>query len=188
MKNSAKIIFLLSGLLLLTSLSIYAAEPVTVYYSEDGKFTLPFGRSYNYADVLVKRVVDGDTIQIESGERVRLIGIDTPEMHESNKLYRDAQRTKQDISTIQKLGLRAYAFTKNLVEAKRVSLEFDVEKRDKYGRLLAYVYLKDGTFVNAEIVKQGYASLMTIPPNVKYADLFLKLYQEARNNKRGLWR
>jgi micrococcal nuclease len=119
---------------------------------------------------------------------VRLIGIDTPEMHESNKLYRDAQRSGQDISTIQKLGRRAYEFTKNLVEGKRVSLEFDVEKYDKYGRVLAYVYLKDGTFVNAEIVKEGYASLMTIPPNVKYADLFLRLYREARENRRGLWK
>ncbi|MCX5715222.1 MAG: thermonuclease family protein [Candidatus Omnitrophica bacterium] len=108
-------------------------------------------------------------------------------MHESNKLYRDAQRTNQNVRTIQKLGRRSYEFTKNLVEGKRVSLEFDVEKHDKYGRLLVYVYLKDGTFVNAEIVKQGYANLMTIPPNVKYADLFLKLYRQARDEKRGLW-
>jgi len=151
-------------------------------------FTFPFGKTYDYADILVKRAVDGDTLQLETGERVRLIGIDTPEMHESDKLYRDAQRSKQDISTIQKLGRRAYEFTKNLVEGKRVSLEFDVEKRDKYERLLAYVYLKDGTFVNAEIVKQGYASLMTYPPNVKHADLFLKLYREARENRRGLWK
>jgi micrococcal nuclease len=143
---------------------------------------------YNYSDIMVKRVVDGDTIVLENAERVRLIGIDTPEMHESDKLYRDSQRTRQDIKTIKALGRRAYEFTKNLVEGKRVSLEFDVEKHDKYGRILAYVYLKDGTFVNAEIVKQGYASLMTIPPNVKYADLFLKLYQEARENRRGLWR
>jgi micrococcal nuclease len=93
------------------------------------------------------------------------------------------------VRTIQELGRRAYEFTKKLVEGKRVSLEFDVEKYDKYGRLLAYVYLKkDGTFVNAEIVKQGYASLMTILPNAKYADLFLKLYREARLNNRGLWR
>jgi micrococcal nuclease len=151
-------------------------------------FTIPFGKAYDYADILVKRAVDGDTLVLENGERVRLIGIDTPEMHESNKLYRDAQRSKQDISTIQKLGRRAYEFTKNLVEGKRVSLEFDVEKYDKYGRLLAYVYLKDGTFVNAEIVKQGYASLMTYPPNVKYADLFLRLYRQARENRRGLWK
>jgi len=165
----------------------FGCDRTTTHYSQEGKFTVPFGKSYNYADILVKRVIDGDTIQLESGERVRLIGIDTPEMHESDKLYRDSQRTQQDIKTIQKLGRRAYEFTKSLVEGKRVSLEFDVERRDKYDRLLTYVYLKDGTFVNAEIVKQGYASLMTIPPNVKYADLFLRLYQEARLNKRGLW-
>lgn len=147
-----------------------------------------FGESYNYADILVRRVFDGDTLQLESGEKVRLIGIDTPEMYESDKLNRDAWRTKQDKSTIQKLGRQASEFTKSLVEGKRVSLEFDVEKYDKYDRLLAYVYLKDGTFVNAKIVEEGYASLMAIPPNVKYADLFLRLYREAREKRRGLWK
>ena len=179
----------LTGLLSLALIYILSAyEPVKVYFSEDGKFSIPFGKSYNYTNILVTRAVDGDTLKLENGERVRLIGIDTPEMHESQKLYRDSTRSGQDISTIQKLGRRAYEFTKNLVESKRVSLEFDVEKHDKYGRLLAYVYLKDGTFVNARIVEEGYASLMTFPPNVKYADLFLKLYQEARNNRKGLWR
>ncbi len=66
-----------------------------------------------------------------------------------------------------------------------VHLEFDVQQRDRYGRLLAYVYLKDGTFANAWLVEQGYAQVMTVPPNVKYQDLFLKLQREAR---RGLWR
>jgi micrococcal nuclease len=158
-----------------------------IYSTGEGKFSIPFGKTYNYTDIVVKRAVDGDTLVLESGERVRLIGIDTPELHESNKLYRDSQRTGQDIRTIKELGRRAYEFTKNLVEGKRVSLEFDVEKHDKYGRLLAYVYLKDGIFVNAEIVRQGYASLMTYPPNVKYADLLVKLYRQARENKRGLW-
>jgi micrococcal nuclease len=188
MRNITKIIFLLVGLFLFAIFFLYAYEPVTVYYSENGKFTIPFGKSYDYTNIYVKRVVDGDTIQLESGERVRLIGIDTPEMHESDKLSRDSQRTQQDIRTIKEFGRRAYAFTRNLIEGKRVSLEFDVEKQDKYGRLLAYVYLKDGTFVNARIVQEGYASLMTMPPNVKYADLFLRLYQEARQNKRGLWK
>jgi len=86
------------------------------------------------------------------------------------------------------MGQLSYKFTKDLVEGKAVSLEFDLERQDRYKRLLAYVYLKDKTFVNAEIVKQGYASLMTYPPNVKYADLFLELYREARENKRGLWK
>jgi micrococcal nuclease len=178
---------LIATLLLSIKLCVYADEINVNYNSDKGIFTVPFGKSYDYTNIYVKRAVDGDTLQLENGERVRLIGIDTPEMHESDKLYRDAQRTKQDIRTIQKLGLSAYEFTKNLVEGKRVSLEFDVERRDRYNRLLAYVYLKDGTFVNAKIIEQGYASLMSIAPNVKYADLFLKLYQEARLNKRGLW-
>lgn len=167
---------------------LYSQGQGKIYHSEEGKFVLPFGRDYNYSDIRVKRVVDGDTLVLETGERVRLIGIDTPELHESNKLYRDAGRTGQDVRTIQKLGQKAYEFTRSLVEGKRVSLEFDVEKYDRYERLLAYVYLKDGTFVNAEIVKQGYANLMTFPPNVKYVDLFQQLYQEARENRRGLWK
>jgi micrococcal nuclease len=159
-----------------------------VTFTDEGKVSLPFGASYNYEDILVTRAVDGDTLKLESGERVRLIGIDTPEMHESEKLYRDSKRSGQDIATIQSLGRKAYKFTRELVEGKRVRLEFDVEKNDKYKRLLAYVYLKDGTFVNAEIVKQGYGSLMTYPPNVKHVELFKDLYKEARENKRGLWR
>lgn len=166
-----------------------ADEPITIQNTKDWKWSIPFGKTYNYTDILVKRVVDGDTLQIESGEKVRLIGIDTPEMHESNKLYKDSQRSGEDVATIQKLGRSAYEFTRKLVEGKRVSLEFDVEKYDKYNRLLAYVYInRDKTFVNAEIIKEGYASVMTFPPNVKYSDLFLKLYQEARKNKRGLWK
>jgi len=183
-KLKLKIVFLV---ILFLPLNLCANEPIKVYYSQNGKFSIPFGKSYNYLDILVKRVIDGDTLQLVNGERVRLIGIDTPELHESDKLYRDSLRTKQDARIIQELGRRAYEFTKQLVEGKRVILEFDVEKYDRYKRLLAYVYLKDGTFVNAEIVKQGYASLMTIPPNVKYSDLFLRLYQEARQNLRGLW-
>lgn len=174
---------------LLCSFSLVSCkqEPGMVHRYGENKVSIPFGESYNYTDILVTRAVDGDTLKLENGERVRLIGMDTPEMHESNKLYRDASHQHQDVGVIQALGRRAYQFTKGLVEGKNVSLEFDVERHDKYGRILAYVYLKDGTFVNAEIVKQGYASLMTIPPNVKYADLFQKLYKEAREKKRGLW-
>ena len=140
-----------------------------------------------YNDILVRRVIDGDTVELESRERVRLIGIDTPEMHYSQKLLRDSRKSKKDIEAIKAMGRRAYQFTRGLLEGKRVDLELDVEKRDRYGRLLAYVYLKDGTFVNARIVEEGYASLLTIPPNIKHADLFLRLYRKARAENRGLW-
>jgi len=75
-----------------------------------------------------------------------------------------------------------------LVEDKTVVLEFDVERRDRYERLLAYVYLKDGTFVNAWLVENGYAMVMTVPPNVRHQELFLKFQREAREERRGLWR
>jgi len=142
----------------------------------------------DYRCVLVSRVVDGDTLVMENNQRVRLIGIDTPEMHDSSKLNRDAKRSGEDIETIKALGRQSYEFTKKLLQGQRVRLEFDVERYDKYKRILAYVYLEDGTFANARIVEEGYASLMTYPPNVKYADLFLKLYRQAREDKRGLWK
>lgn len=182
------VLFPILGILALSAY-LYAGDLDPVFHSrEEIKFKIPVGKSYDYANIEVKRVVDGDTLVLVSGERVRLIGIDTPELHESDKLYRDSKRSQQSASEIKEMGQRAYQFTKDLVEGKVVSLEFDVEREDRYKRLLAYVYLKDGKFVNAEIVKAGYASLMTYPPNVKYADLFLKLYREARENKHGLWK
>jgi len=122
----------------------------------------------------VQRVVDGDTIVLSTRERVRYIGINTPELHHPKK-------------PVEAYAREAKAFNRKLVEGKRVRLEFDIERRDKYGRLLAYVYLEDGTFVNAELIRQGYAQIMTFPPNVKYADLFLTYERQAREKNRGLW-
>ena len=140
------------------------------------------------AKLFVKRVIDGDTIVLSDDTKVRLIGVDTPELHYSEKLLKDSRRSGKDVKTIQRLGSRAKEFTKEMCLNKAVSLQYDVEKRDRYGRTLAYVYLEDGTFLNAEIIKAGYAQIMTIPPNVKYADLFLSLEQEARKESKGLWR
>ncbi|MDD5136577.1 MAG: thermonuclease family protein [Candidatus Omnitrophica bacterium] len=136
---------------------------------------------------VVARAVDGDTLKLSDGRRVRLIGVDTPEVHYSNKLLRDSNRSGKDVKAIQALGKRSADFTRQLCEGKRVRMETDVKKFDKYGRLLAYVYLEDGTFVNARILEDGYGQVMTIPPNVKYADRFLKLQQQARDNHKGLW-
>ena len=142
----------------------------------------------DHADILVTRVYDGDTIMLANGERVRLTGIDTPESSENRKLVRDAKRSGQDAQDIMRMGRRASAFTRGLVNGRRVRLEFDIQQRDKYGRLLAYVYrLDDGLFINAEIIRSGYAYPMTIPPNVRHADEFKELFREARAGKRGLW-
>lgn len=181
------VILLLIGLLALTGY-LFSADLDPQYHSkEEFSWKIPIGKSYDYNDILVKRVIDGDTLLLENDQRVRLIGIDTPEMHDSEKLERDARRSSQDTKAIKRMGIESYEFTRQLAQGKRVRLEFDVERYDKYKRILAYVYLADGTFLNARIVEAGYASLLTYVPNVRYADLFLKLYNQARENRRGLW-
>lgn len=122
---------------------------------------------------LVKRVVDGDTIELAEGTKVRYLGIDTPEAVHPSK-------------PVEFMGKEASELNRQLVEGKDVRLEFDVQRTDKYGRTLAYVYV-DTIFVNAELVKRGFAQVLTIPPNVKYSDVFLRLQREARELKTGLW-
>jgi len=122
----------------------------------------------------VTRVIDGDTIELANGEKVRLIGLDTPETLHPEK-------------PVEYYGEEASEFTKRMVEGKRIRLEYDVQQRDRYGRLLAYVYLEDGTFLNAELLRQGYANLATHPPNVKHVEQFVQLQREARENHRGRW-
>lgn len=121
----------------------------------------------------VTKVIDGDTIHLENGEKVRYIGINTPE-------------TKHPTKGVEMYGKEAYEANRRIVEGKTVKIELDVEQRDRYGRLLAYVWV-DKTFVNAWLVENGYAQVMTVPPNVKYQDLFLKLQKQAREKNIGLW-
>ncbi|MFA6142375.1 MAG: thermonuclease family protein [Candidatus Omnitrophota bacterium] len=135
----------------------------------------------------VERVVDGDTFKLSDGRRVRLIGVDTPEYHYSEKLLRDSRRNHQDMKSIQAMGRKAYDFTRHLCEGKKVRLEEGVKGQDRYGRLLVYAYLEDGTFVNARILEEGYGQVMTVPPNVKHADMFLKLQRRSREEGKGLW-
>ncbi len=140
----------------------------------------------------VLKIVDGDTLKVRYKgieESVRLVGIDTPESRPNKKAKNDAQRSGEDLRTITAMGKEATRYVKSLVKpGDTVRIEFDVQKRDKYGRLLAYVYLPNGTMLNEEIVKAGYANVMTVPPNVKYQERFLKDYREARENRRGLWK
>ncbi len=145
----------------------------------------------NLPQARVVRVIDGDTIQVRLSnartERVRLIGIDTPEVYESEKLERDSRESGRSREEIQALGRLASEFTKRYLDGENVGLELDAQTRDLYGRLLAYVWLPDGTLFNMVIMREGYAQILTIPPNVKYADLFLACQREAREKMRGLW-
>jgi micrococcal nuclease len=145
-----------------------------------------------YEKVKVISILDGDTLKVlyhKMKESIRLIGIDTPESIPNKKAIQDAQRKKSDIETITLQGREAKNFVKDLVKpGDLLEIEFDVRARDKYGRLLAYLYLPTGKMLNEEIVKAGYAQLMTIPPNLKYQERFLRAYREAKENHRGLWK
>jgi len=132
-----------------------------------------FGDGY-----FVRRIVDGDTIQLQNGKFVRYIGIDTPETRKRVRgvwLYKPEQ-----------YSLDAKKLNSELVGGRRVELEFDSEEYDKYGRWLAYVHA-EGKMVNEEILKAGYAKILVIPPNTKYLKRFKKAEQEAKDNKRGIW-
>ncbi len=139
----------------------------------------PVASQADSAVVQVVRVIDVDTIQVccVFGDRVevRSIGVDTPETH-------------HPMRGVEPYGLEASEANRKLVDGKTVRLEFDVQQFDKYGSTLAYVYLEDDTFVNAWLVEHGYAMVMTVPPNVKHQELFLRLQREAREERRGLWR
>lgn len=120
-------------------------------------------------EVLCTRVIDGDTIEVLGGERVRYIGIDTPEMR-----------------PIEAWAEAATSANRELVEGRMVRLELDVQERDRYGRVLAYVWV-GGLLVNEELVRLGYAQVSTYPPNVRYQERFLAAEGEARAAGRGLW-
>lgn len=163
--------------LLLTSCARDSGDP------RGGKTPSPGGPAVLPARVA--RVIDGDTLEVRLAagerERVRLIGIDTPEDTREHEYF----------------GPEATAATARRAGGRDVWLERDVEERDRYGRLLAYVWLEiprqgdepeaRGRMLNAALLAEGLAQLMTVPPNVKYVDLFVKLQREARDGNRGMW-
>jgi micrococcal nuclease len=124
--------------------------------------------------------VDGDTFWIINSkgenEKIRLIGVDAPESRKSGK------------KEIGFYGKESKTYLEQILTGRKVRLEYDVSKYDRYKRTLAYVYLENGTFLNAHLIKNGYAAVMTVPPNVKYAEQFVQLQKEARDKKKGLWK
>ncbi len=140
----------------------------------------------------VVHVVDGDTFEckLSSGQelKVRLIGVDTPESSDNPKARKDAEKTGISVEEIVRMGKLSKELTKKLLpKGELVYLEQDVQPTDRYGRTLAYVWLKDGRMLNEVLLLEGYAQVYTIPPNVKYQERFLQAQRRAREERRGLW-
>lgn len=125
-------------------------------------------------EALVERVVDGDTFVIDKGQKVRMIGINTPESVDPRR-------------PVEFYGKEASRFTKELLEGKKVYLQWGQTPKDRYGRWLAWVWLPDGTFVNGELVAKGYAQVYTFKDNPEHAEYLLQLQKQAREEKLGLW-
>lgn len=123
---------------------------------------------------LVKRVLDGDTLELENGQKVRYIGINTPETSDPRK-------------KIECFGQKAKEENKRLVEGKKIKLIADISETDRYHRLLRYVFV-DNVFVNDYLVRNGFAQTATFPPDVKFQKQFQLAENEARINSRGLWK
>ena len=143
-------------------------NPGTTQQSSFAHQTGQSDRKWRY----VQRVVDGDTIILDGGERVRLIGVDTPESVHPRK-------------PVEYFALDASAFTKRTAERKRVWLEYDQTRADRYGRTLAYVHLPDGRVLNEEIIRQGYGHVYTRFP-FKYLERYRELEKQARQSGVGL--
>ena len=122
------------------------------------------------SEVSVVRVIDGDTVSISGGERIRYLGIDTPEIGDDAEFF----------------GPEASGFNRSLIVGHDIRVEKDVSDRDRFDRLLRFVYA-DGILVNAELVREGYARATAFEPDTKYAPCFAALEQEAREAGRGMW-
>lgn len=140
---------------------------------------------------IVSRVIDGDTVEVAlagSRERLRLIGIDTPESRSNHRATQQALRSNYSKEAILAMGKCAQQFTKLLLPTGQpVRIETDRRKRDKYGRLLGYVYLPSGEMVNEIILSSGYAYPLSIPPNIRYETRFRENFRKSVSQKMGLW-
>jgi micrococcal nuclease len=157
-----------------TCLKLAIVTLLAVYFYPN--FTSVISGEFEY----VQRVVDGDTLVLGTGERVRLISVDAPESVRPN-------------TPVQRFGKEAADFTRRMVEGKRVRLEYDQanaanghKDNTQQKRTLAYVFLEDGTLLNAEIIKQGYGHALTRYPFSRMEE-FRHLEREAREQRRGLW-
>ncbi len=144
-----------------------------------------------YQNIVVKKVISADVFTLESGEKIKLIGLRAPEppkiVRENVKRDEFGFVIKERKNSEINLEEDAFYFVQNLLEGKHVRLEFDAEKKDIRHRTFAYAFfLKSNIFINAEILRNGFSYLQIRPPNTKYAEELRKAYREARQEKRGI--
>jgi len=163
--NSKKIIFACLILLIASVISIYL-----FLYRGKGKSPKILTKN-DFESLMVVRVIDGDTIELENGERVRYLGIDTPEIQQKECGAEEASN-----------------FNKNLVEGKKVKLLKDTTDKDSYGRILRYVFTEDGEFVNYLLLRNGFAQTLPIPPDTLFDKTFEDALKTAKKENLGIWR
>jgi micrococcal nuclease len=136
------------------------------------KLSYPDLNDKNYETAIVKRVIDGDTFETDDGQKVRLIGVNTPEISGQAEYY----------------GKEASEFSRQRLSGEKVYMFSDVGDKDRYGRLLRYIFIdQEPVMFNEILLIEGYANVMTVPPNVRFAEKFVTLEREARENQKGLW-
>ena len=189
-------IFIIAACILFSPVSVRAAEMYTLE--------------------TIRRVISGDVFKLESGKKVRLIGVDAPEDEPNRKAKEDSKRTGQDLNAIIKTGKTTTQWVKSRLEGKKIFLKYDKKRKGDRREELVYAYLFDVStfyggivvrerfedvqfdwwevpergryvFINATIIKGGYATPVRNLPNVKYADFFEKVYREGKENSEGLW-
>ena len=172
--------FAIALFLILANISLLSAEEEPLFNG--------FGDSKKYEKVLVEKVMSADYFLLSTGEQIKLIGIKAPSPPRRKEIEVDENHivVRKEDDPNETIEEKAIHFAKELLEDHYIRLEFDNEKKDSAFRTLAYAFLPDGTFVNAEIVRQGFANLNISPPNTKYNEELRKAYQEARHEKRGL--
>lgn len=183
---------------------------ICILFSTTTGFTAEY-----YVLETIKRVISGDTFQLENGKKIRLIGLDAPEIKANRKAKEDSRRTGQSLEAIIKRGKMTMDWVVPRLKGKKIFLKYDVQKKDNRGAEWVYAYLYDVSnfyggiierqgfdvqfewwevpergsyvFINGTILKGGYATPVRNPPNVKYADLFEELYWDAKEKSEGLW-
>ena len=163
----------IAGLLSLFALALSQSVPTVDTAQHTATAPIPNTQTHTEVSMrTVARIIDGDTIELDDGSTVRYIGIDTPEVYPKRNCY----------------GSEAAAYNTELILGKNVRLVSDVSNTDKYSRLLRYVYLEDGTFVNEKLVREGYAHARSYPPDIAQQQTLRDAEREAQTERRGLWR